>query len=250
VSKFLDALERGPLLFDGAMGSLLYERGVFLNRSYDELNLSQPEMIRAVHRDYLDAGAQVIETNTFGANRLALAKHNHASKAEAINRAGARLAREVAGDQARVSGAIGPTGVQFGVATEAERKGATEALAEQIRVLVEEQVDLLCFETFVSILELEAALQVRSEIAPDTPALAMLVFTPEGVAEGGLNPEQVADRLVEAGADVIGANCGMGPPELYRIATAMVGRGAPVAIMPNAGLPSMIEGRTIYVANP
>ncbi len=250
MATFLDALEKAPLLFDGAMGSLLYERGVFLTRSYDALNLSQPGLVRSVHRDYLEAGAGVIETNTFGANRLALAKHGRSDETLEINRAGVQLAREVAGDRALVAGAVGPTGVSFAVASDSDRKLARDALVEQIQALVEAGVDLLCLETFLSIVELEQALAIRKEIAPDTPVVAMLVFEPSGLSQGGLSPEEVADRLKQAGADVVGANCGSGPPELYEVATKMVGRGRPVAIMPNAGLPSIVERRTIYVANP
>jgi len=250
VESFTEALARRPLLFDGAMGSLLYERGVFLNRSYDELNLSNPELIRAVHRDYLAAGADVLETNTFGANRLALAKHGHSDRVAEINRAGVALAKEVANDKAYVAGAIGPTGVPFAIATEAERQLASEAIEEQMSLLIDGGVDLLCLETFHSILELEHALAIRARIGPDVPVVAMLVFDAQGHSEGGLDPGQVADRLVAAGATVVGANCGVGPPELYQVGTQMVGHGAPVAVMPNAGLPSMVEGRTIYVANP
>ncbi len=249
MKPFLDALAEGPLLFDGAIGSLLYDRGVFLTRSYDELNVSQPELIRQVHREYLDAGAQVLETNTFGANRLALAKHGHSASAEAINRAAVGIAREVAGQKAWTAGALGPTGVPFAIATARERDMAVEALIEQVGWLVEGGVDLLILETFYSIVELECAI-VAAKKAANLPIVAQLVFDATGVAEGGLEPAVVARRLVEAGADVVGANCGVGPPELYQVASQMVGCGAPVSVQPNAGLPSRIEGRTIYVANP
>ena len=126
------AIASGPLLLDGAMGSLLYERGVLHTRSYDELNLSQPELIRTVHADYVQAGAELIETNTFGSNRIALAKHGLGDQAAAINRAGVELARSAAGERAFVAGAVGPTGVRFSVASATERKTARFALAEQI----------------------------------------------------------------------------------------------------------------------
>lgn len=250
MKPFLEALNDGPLLFDGAMGSLLYDRGVFLTKCYDELNLSQPDLVRNLHREYLDAGADVIETNTYSANRLALARHGHGDRVVEINRAGAELAREVANDTAYVAGAVGPTGVNFAIATEDDRQHALRALAEQIQILVDAGVDLIVLETFASIVELEAAIGEAKRIAPTTPLIAQQVFNADGVTEGGLAPGEVAERLREAGADVVGANCGVGPPELYEVGAKMVGHGAPVAIQPNAGLPAIVDGRTIYVANP
>jgi homocysteine S-methyltransferase len=210
VKPFLDALARGPLLFDGAMGSLLYERGVFLTHCYDELNVSRPELIRQVHREYLDAGAEILESNTIGANQLALAKHGHSSKAADINRKGVELARSVARDHAYVAGAIGPSGIRWSVATDAERALAIRALTEQIQVLADAGADLLCIETFTSIVELETTIALAREHAPGLPVVAHLVFDGDCRAEGGLSPADVAKRLVAAGADVIGANCGIG----------------------------------------
>ncbi len=249
--SFLEALEAGPLLFDGAMGSLLYERGVLHTRSYDELVLSQPDLIRGVHADYLAAGAQVIETDTFGANRLALARHGLVDQMAAINRGAVKLARDAAaGRDAYVAGAVGPTGVRFAIATDAERRAARLALAEQIDTLVLAGVDAILLETFGSILELETAIAVAKERGPRVPVIAQHVFDSHGLGDGGLGAAEVAERLVAAGADVIGANCGIGPAEIYQVGTAMVGRGKPVIVQPNAGLPSSVEGRTIYVANP
>jgi homocysteine S-methyltransferase len=246
---FLDALAEGPLLFDGAMGSLLYQRGVLHTRSYDELNLSQPDLIATVHRDYLHAGAQVLETNSFGANRIALARHGLVDQVAAINRAAVKLARDVADDRAYVVAAIGPTGVKFGVATAADRKLARYALAEQIDIMVVAGVDAIVLETFGSILELETAIEVAKERGPRVPVVAQMVFDAHGKSDGGLGAAEIADRLIAAGADVVGANCAVGPAELYPVATAMVGRGKPVIIQPNAGIPSAVEGRTLYVAN-
>jgi len=244
------AIAAGPLLLDGAMGSLLYERGVLHTRSYDELNLSQPELIRAVHADYVHAGAELIETNTFGSNRIALAKHGLADQTATINRAAVELARSAAGDRAYVAGAVGPTGVRFSVASATERKTARFALAEQIDTLVLAGADAIVLETFASILEIEVAIEVAKERGPRVPVIAMMVFDAHGQIEGGLSPNEVADRLIAAGADVIGANCGIGPAELYQVSVGMVGRGKPVIAQPNAGLPASVEGRTLYVANP
>jgi len=244
------AIAAGPLLLDGAMGSLLYERGVLHTRSYDELNLSQPELIKTVHADYVHAGADLIETNTFGGNRIALAKHGLADQTATINRAAVELARSAAGERAYVAGAVGPTGVRFSVASATERKTARFALAEQIDTLVLAGVDAIVLETFASILEIEVAIEVAKQRGPRVPVIAMMVFDAHGQIEGGLSPNEVADRLIAAGADVIGANCGIGPAELYQVTIGMVGRGKPVIAQPNAGLPASVEGRTLYVANP
>jgi homocysteine S-methyltransferase len=240
----------GPLLVDGAMGSLLYERGVLHTRSYDELSLSQPELIRGVHADYVAAGAEVIETNTFGANRIALARHGLVDQAVGINRAAVELARSAAGERAYVAGAVGPTGVKFAIAKASERRLARFALAEQIDTLVLAGVDAIALETFSSILELETAIEVAKERGPRVPVIAMMMFDAQGKGEGGLGPAEIADRLIAAGADVVGGNCGTGPGELYQIAVSMVGRGRPVIAQPNAGLPAAVDGRTLYVANP
>jgi len=250
VKPFAEALAERPLLFDGAMGTLLYERGVLHTRSYDELVLSQPELIRQVHADYLAAGAQILETNTFGSNRIALARHGLADKVAEINKAAVALARSVADETAYVAGAVGPTGVRFGIASEAERRLARFALAEQIDILVLAGVDLIVLETFGSILEMETAIHVAKERGPRVPVVAQMVFDAEGRSDGGLTPGEIADRLAAAGADVVGANCGIGPAELYQVGAAMVGHGKPVVIQPNAGLPAQVEGRTLYVANP
>jgi methionine synthase / methylenetetrahydrofolate reductase(NADPH) len=245
-----EAIASGPLLLDGAMGSLLYERGVLHTRSYDELNLSQPDLIRGVHDDYVHAGADLIETNTFGANRMALARHGLVEQATAINRAGVELARAAAGDRAFVAGAVGPSGVKFHIATVAERRLARFALAEQIDTLVLAGVDAIALETFTSILEMEEAIRVAKERGPKVPVIAMMVFDAQCRSDGGLGPAEIADRMIAAGADVIGGNCGIGPAELYQVTTSMVGRGKPVIAQPNAGLPASVEGRTLYVANP
>ena len=250
MKSLADAIAAGPLLLDGAMGSLLYERGVLHTRSYDELNLSNPELIRTVHRDYVHAGAEIIETNTFGANRMALARHGLADQTAAINRAGVELARSVAGDRAYVAGAVGPSGAKFGIASAAERRLARFALADQIDTLVLAGVDAIVLETFTSILEMETAIDVAKERGPRVPVFAMMVFDANAKSDGGLGPAEIADRLIAAGADVVGGNCGIGPAELYQVVVGMVGHGKPIIAQPNAGFPASVEGRTLYVANP
>lgn len=250
MTSFLESLAQSPLLVDGAMGSLLYERGVLHTRSYEELNLSQPELIRGVHRDYVQAGAQLIETNTFGANRMVLARHGLADKVSEVNRAAVELARSAAGERARVAGAVGPTGIKFSIATAAERRNARFALAEQIDVLLLAGVDAIMLETFTSLMEMETAIEVAKQRGRRIPVIAQMVFDAQGRSDGGMPPDEIADRLIAAGADVVGANCGIGPAELYNVGAAMVGRGKPVILQPNAGLPASVEGRTLYVANP
>lgn len=250
MTSFLQSLTTGPMLVDGAMGSLLYERGVLHTRSYEELTLSQPELVRAVHRDYVQAGAQLIETNTFGANRVVLARHGLADRVSEVNRAAVELARSAAAGRAQVAGAVGPTGVKFAIATAAERRNARFALAEQIDVLVLAGVDAIMLETFSSLLEMETALEVAKQRGPKIPVIAQMVFDAQGRGDGGMPPDEIADRLIAAGADVVGANCGIGPAELYNVGASMCGRGRPVILQPNAGLPASVEGRTLYVANP
>ncbi len=251
MKPFLDALREAPLLFDGAMGSLLYERGVFLTRCFDELNLSQPELIESVHRDYLDAGADVLESNTFGANRLMLAKHGYADKVAEINAAAVRIARKATERRAAfVAGAIGPSGIEYDEAPAHEQELAREALEEQIAALAAAEADLILLETFTHLGELAAGIAAAKRHGRGLPIVAQLVFTPEGKSRGGLAPLEIAKRLVDAGADVVGANCGAGPPELFEVGAEMVACGAPVSVQPNAGLPRVIEGRTIYIANP
>ncbi len=250
MKPFLEALDAGPMLLDGAMGSLLYGRGVFHTRSYDELSISQPEMIRAVHHDYLAAGADIIETNTFGANRIALTKHGFGNRVVEFNVASVALAKEAAGDSAYVAGTVGPTGAHYAYANKRGQLDASAAIAEQIDALGQAGVDLISLETFSSIVELEVAITECRRRASKIPIVAHLTFGDNLVAKGGLSPEEVAQRLVDAGANVIGANCGAGPDVLYKIASRMVGRGAPVSVQPNAGQPEQLEGRTLYVANP
>jgi homocysteine S-methyltransferase len=250
VPSFLDTLAQAPLLWDGAMGSLLYERGVFLTRCFDELNLSQPEIIAQIHRDYVAAGADVIETNTFGANRLVLGRHGYAEKARDIIWAGVELARQATtGRDVFVAGAVGPSGLPFAEAAAHERDMAIAALGEAIAELAAAGVDLICLETFSSLDELLAAVAQARLRAPALPVVAHAVYGEDGTLHG-VDPAEVGRRLGEAGASVVGANCGGGPPELFTVAQKLLTSGLPVSVQPNAGLPRTIESRTIYVANP
>ncbi len=146
MSKFLERLSRGPMLCDGAMGTLLYAKGVFINRCYDELNLSQPEMVGAIHAEYVKAGAEVLETNTFGANHYRLLRHGFEARVAEINRAGVRLARAAAGSGVLVAGSVGPLGMRIEPLGKIAREEARAAFREQIEVLADEGVDLICWK--------------------------------------------------------------------------------------------------------
>ena len=246
---FLERVSKGPLLFDGAMGTELYKRGVFINRSFDAMNLNDPGLVQAIHRDYVTAGAQALETNTFGANRLKLHLSGLKDKVEEINRAAVRLAREAAGDSIYVVGAVGPTGLTPAVVDEAELETMRAAFREQIAALDAEGVDVFCIETFTHLDEIKLAIEAAREVAPDVPVVAQMAFSEDRTADG-TRPEQVVDQLHEWGADVVGANCSEGPSKLYVVAERMVGRGVPIAVQPNAGYPKRVGERYLYMATP
>jgi len=247
---FLDMAETGGLLFDGAMGTMLYQRGVFLNRSFEAVSIEQPDLVRHIHEEYLQAGAQVLTTNTFGSGRLKLEKHGLGDRFEEINHRSVQLTREAAGGRAYVAGSVGPTGV-VGLTGLAGADGlkAEESLREHIELLVDAGVDVLCLETFGVVSELELAIRLARESC-QLPIVALCMFAEGGSTRRGLSPVAVGKRLVSAGADVIGANCGGGPDHLFDVTTQMVNLGKPVMAMANAGNPKTLENRTIYVANP
>ncbi len=245
----MDLIERGPVVFDGAMGTLLYARGVFINRNFDELNLSRPDLVEKIHRDYLDAGAHVLTTNTFGANAVKLSRHGLEDRVAAINAAGAHIARAVARDRALVAGSIGPTGLIPDIFDPAQMEHLREVFATQAAALVEAGVDLLLLETFRHTVEMQIAL-TAARAATDLPIAATMAFDEEGQTADGLGPERVAALLVRWGADVIGANCGVGPSGVEDVVTRMLGTGRAVLAQPNAGHPRRLEGRVLYMATP
>ena len=199
------------LVFDGAMGSLLYERGIFVTQNFDQLNVTRPDVVRKIHEDYVAAGAQVIETNTFGANRFCLDRHGLGDQVRAYNVAGARLARKAAGEEIWVAGSIGPTGLVPGVATRAELDLVGSTFAEQAAALVEGGIDLFMLETFRHLEEIRIAIEAARGAGPGMPIIASMAFNPSESVADGSTPEQVATTLRAWGADVIGVNCGDGP---------------------------------------
>jgi homocysteine S-methyltransferase len=256
--QFSDIFASRPVLADGAMGTVLYARGVFINRCYDELNLSDPSLILGIHEEYLQAGAELLETNTFGANRIRLARHGLAGKVAEINAAGVRLARQAVehlkdkqAGEAWVAGSVGPLGVRLEPLGKTGLDEAREAFAEQIRALAKAGVDLLIIETMPALNEAHEALKAAFEAAPELPVLVMVTVDDENNCLDGSSPEQAAALLTEWGAGAIGINCSTGPATVLTAIEAMrAATTLPLAAMPNAGMPRAVEGRNIYLCSP
>src|SRR6185503_15074673 len=248
-TPFREAM-RSLLVFDGAMGSLLYERGIFVMQNFEQLNVSRPDVVAKIHEDYVNAGADIIETNTFGANSFRLDRHGLGDQVRAFNLAGARLARKAAGEDVWVAGSMGPIGLVPGVATQAELDLASATFAEQAAALVEGGADVLVLETFRHLEEIRIAIEAARHGAPDTPIIASMAFDPTETVADGSGPEHVATTLRDWGADALGVNCGDGPQIALAIAERMRGAGVPLCVQPNAGLPRTVDGRLLYMATP
>jgi homocysteine S-methyltransferase len=246
------------VLCDGAMGTMLYGCGVFINRCYDELNVTQPEIVRSVHEHYLQAGAQIIETNTFGANAFRLERFGLRDRVAAFNRAGAALARqcveaqaEKSGIQVFVAGAVGSLGLKLEPAGETTLLEARAAFAEQIVALAEGGVDLLIAETMMSVAEAEQAVLAAREAAPELKIVVLMTVDEAGNCLDGNTPETAAERLTAAGANALGCNCSVGPDTVLSVIGRMrVVTELPLVAMPNAGMPKTVEGRNIYLTSP
>ena len=251
-ADLLAQINQAPRLCDGAMGTLLYAKGVFINRCYDELNLSQPDLIRGAHHEYLQAGAEIIETNTFGANSFRLARHSLADKVREINLAGVRVAREAAKSfDVWVAGSVGPLGTRIEPLGKTSFAEACDAFREQITALAEGGVDLLILETFGYLEELHQAMLAAKEVAPRLPLVAQVTIDEDGNCLDGSDPETFAPRLAEWGADVIGCNCSVGPVAMLdAIERVRAVSSLPLAAQPNAGIPRSVEGRNIYLCSP
>jgi len=248
---FLDFLAQQVVVFDGAIGTLLYDRGVFINRNFEQLNLVDPEMVQSVHTDYLNAGAHVLETNTFGANRFKLAKHHLEDRLSEINKLGASLAREVAGDSTYVGGAIGPLGIRIEPWGPTALHEARDAFREQGEALLEGGADLFVLETISDLSEMGQAIQALRELAPDVPIVAQMTVGREGNSLYGTEPEVFGRRMAEWGADVVGVNCSIGPAAMLTTLEKMASvTDVPLSAMPNGGLPKNVDGRLIYLSSP
>ncbi|MGD1216138.1 MAG: bifunctional homocysteine S-methyltransferase/methylenetetrahydrofolate reductase [Terriglobales bacterium] len=250
--NFIERLKQSPVLCDGAMGTLLYAKGIFINRCYDELNLSQPELIRDIHHDYLQAGAEIIETNTFGANSFRLARHSLVDRVRDINVAGAHVAREAAKSfDVWVAGSIGPLGVRIEPLGKTSFEEARAAFRQQVAALIEGGVDLLMLETFGYVEELHQAVLACRDVNVKIPIVAQVTIDEDGNCLDGSNPETFAARLTEWNVDVLGINCSVGPVAMLEaIERVRAVTSLPLAAQPNAGMPRSVEGRNIYLCSP
>ncbi len=249
LKPFREALEAGHIVADGAIGTLLYERGVFINTALEEVALAKPAMLRQIHADYLDAGAQILETHTFAANRAKLARYDLADKFEAINRRAAEIAIEVAGGKAWVAGAIGPTSIMPGVVADKDLEEIKSMFREQAKILAETGVDIIMLETFRLLSEMRVAIEAVREVC-ELPIIAQMAFDAEGRTADGADPLRSVTLLKRWGATVAGANCVEGPDATFRAVSQMLGQGIPISAQPNAGYPRMQDGRLIYMATP
>lgn len=247
---FVERLTRGAVVGDGAMGTRLYAKGIFINRCFDELNLTEPDLVREVHREYVEAGADFIETNTFGANAFKLEPHGLAARVTEINRAGAALARREAGDDVLVAGSIGPLGVPIEPIGRIAYEEAREVFRIQAAALDAGGVDFFVIETVRRLEEMREAIAAVRE-ASDRPVVALMSISEEGQSALGDAPEKIAARLAEWGAEVIGLNCSVGPqPMLAAIERMRDVTTRPLCVMPNAGMPRLVEGRYMYLSSP
>ena len=251
MKNFLDLLnDDRPHVFDGAMGTMLYSKGVFINRCYDELNLREPDLVREIHRAYVKAGAELLETNSFGANEVKLAEYGLEKQVVELNAVAARLAREAANGQALVGGAIGPLGIRiepFGPTSLDEARGY---FRNQATGLLEGGVDFIVLETFADLEEIQQAILAVRELCT-LPIVAQMTVQEDGTTVYGTTPETLAKALEEYEADVVGLNCSVGPSGIL----SAIEKVAPhttrkLSAQPNAGLPREIQGRKMYMASP
>jgi methionine synthase I (cobalamin-dependent)/5,10-methylenetetrahydrofolate reductase len=250
--EFREQLARRILVADGAMGTMLYSHGIFINRCFDELSLSAPDLIGRIHRAYAEAGAEILEANTFGANRARLAAFGMADKLRAINEAGVRLAREASQGGPFVAGAMGPLGVRIEPLGPTSFAEARVIFREQAEALMAAGADLLILETFSDLHELrEAVLAAREAAGPNLVIVAQVTIDDFGNLPGGASPETFTGEMNSLPADVIGVNCSVGPKTTLEAIERMLPVSTkPLSAMPNAGLPTRVEGRNMYLCSP
>lgn len=246
----LERIARGSVVGDGAMGTMLYAKGIYINRCFDEMNLTSPEVVRDVHQSYLAAGADFIETNTFGANRYKLEPHGLSDAVTRINRAGAELARAEAGETGLVAGSIGPLGVPLEPLGRTGYEEARKAFRDQAEALAAGGVDFFVIETIRRLEEMREAITAVRDVS-DKPVVALMCVTEDGQSAFGDDPEKLAQSLDGWGADVLGLNCAVGPqPMLTAIERMIRVTERPICVMPNAGMPRLVEGRYMYLSSP
>ena len=247
---FLKYIKNNVVLFDGGLGTEIYDKGFFINKSYDAVTLTSPDIIREIHQNYIDAGAEIIETNTFGANRDKLEKHGLEDKVEEINRKGAELALETAGEDVWVAGSVGPLEKRLEPLGDISEKEAFKIFRQQIKTLLDAGVDLLIFETFTDLNELRIAIKVAKQIK-NIPVIAQMTINQDGKSFYGQTIEVITKTLDESEADVLGLNCTVGPRKMLPAVKKMVTlTNKPVSVMPNAGKPKNVDGRNIYLTSP
>src|SRR5438132_3942589 len=247
---FLEALDERVLVCDGAMGTMLYAKGVFINKSFDALNITQPDLVAEVHQEYVRAGADIVETNTFGANRIKLGSFGLADKLYAINEQGAKIARHAADDRAYVAGAIGPLGIRIEPWGKTGVDEARDYFREQAQALADGGVDLFILETFRDLNEIGAAIDAVRSVS-DLPIVAQMSTEEDGNTLDGTPPEKFAPELDRRGATISGVNCAVGPaPMLDTIERMEAVTTLHLSAQPNAGKPRDVEGRNIYLCSP
>ena len=249
-SLFMERLKEGFILFDGAMGTMLYEKGIFINRCFDEINISDPALVAGVHREYISAGAEAIETNTFGANRFKLKLHGLDSKVREINLRGAEIARGAAEGDTLVAGAMGPLGIRIEPWGPTSNEEAEQVFCEQVSALLEGGVDLFVLETFSDLNEIHQAIKAVKKSC-DLPVVAQMTLQQDGLGLYGTEPGEFASRLSSWGADVAGLNCTIGPKIMLEAIEKMASVSEIfLSAQPNAGIPQNVDGRNIYLASP
>jgi homocysteine S-methyltransferase len=250
MARILDRMRESPLLFDGAMGTMIYDRGVFINTCFDELCLSNPKLVGQIHAEYVEAGADVIETNTFGANRIALRPYGLSEKVVDINRQAVRIAREVAGDTVCVAGAVGPCLRPDQIMPDKHTSEVEESFSEQIGALVAEGIDLVVLETFTHLKELQLAARAARRLG--VPVLASFVLNDRGETAVGMKAGSIAQALdADENVDAVGINCGTGPAGVFDALQSVLPLvEKPVVVMPNAGFPRDVGGRLLYLTSP
>ncbi len=249
IARLLDPNQ--VVVFDGATGTMLYSKGVFINQCYDELNLRAPDLVREVHRAYVRAGAEIIETNTFGASRTKLTPYGLESQVHEINRAAASIARADAGDNVLVAGAVGPLGIRLEPYGPTSLDEARRIFTEQIAGLKEGGADVFLLETFADIQEIEQALLAAREVDSSIPVIAQMTITADCRTPYGVSVEDIAQTLDALGADVIGLNCSVGPQLILEAIEKMVKvTRKKLSAQPNAGMPREVSGRSMYMASP
>lgn len=251
MKTFREKLQNEIIVFDGGVGTYLYDKGIFINTCFDELNINNPDLVSEIHRDYVNAGADVIETNTFGANRFKLAPHGLEGRVHEVNMKGAQLAKKVAQDKTLVAGSVGPLGILIEPLGKLSFDEAKEAFKEQIKGLIDGGVDLIIFETFGLVSELQQALRALKELNPEMPVIAQITIGDDGKLLSGAPLQDFVAGVAEFKVDAIGMNCSVGPKamlealEELKTLTPM-----PISVQPNAGLPQSIGGRNIYMTSP